>query len=333
MSKTPPAENQSKPPGMWSWIGTQLLFLSAVLWLNGTLLRLTVRDGNDLLAPIFYATPWPVLAVLTLPVMWFFRRNPKAIFGLIVIAHLFGGAWIMHQWKPRREKPPEPGELRVFQWNVASPTRSFAAIAKRVREANADIIALNEAAIRVRKKLPLEEIEKQLDTALERWRGEFADYAYLRSTNHGLVLIRGEVNSHQKHDLGVHSGCMVVEVRHQERDFRVLHADIVSRPNLSRREPLRRLTEIALSLNDRPLILVGDFNTPCDSVHLLELRKAFRNAFEVAGQGSIDTWPAYFPVLALDQVWTSAGLRAVDCQHGIAFRSDHRPVTADLRFE
>jgi endonuclease/exonuclease/phosphatase (EEP) superfamily protein YafD len=122
------------------------------------------------------------------------------------------------------------------------------------------------------------------------------------------------------------------EARVKNQTLRVLQVDIDARPVHPRRQPLAALGEMVKTLSDKPLIVMGDFNTPYDSVHLEPLKKMLQHAWLAAGSGCVETWPAFLPVLSLDQVWSGNGLRPVRCRHGITFRTDHRPVFAELRF-
>jgi endonuclease/exonuclease/phosphatase (EEP) superfamily protein YafD len=300
------------------WLGHQLFPLLLIVWLNGLVLRLTVRDSVDLLAPLYYATPWPVLGLLSLPFVWRCRRQPPLVFGSIVMVHVFLAMWLAEDWRSG-ESSREPADLRVVQWNVSRPVSWLPTMASRLREFDADLITIAEAVPRH-------------TVRIDRWRTEFPDYAAEFAIGDMLCLVRGEVTAHQSGSLGPFSFYALYEVRLKGRAVRVLQVDVNGMPNSSRREPLTRLAEIADTLRDRPLIVLGDFNTPRDSVHFAGLRKNFVNTFEAAGFGSGETWPMPFPVLSLDQVWCGTGLAPVRCRHEISFRSDHRPVVAELRF-
>lgn len=300
------------------WFAHQLFPLTLVIWINGLVLRLTVRDSIDLLAPLYYATPWPVLAALTLPLVWRVRRQPQMIFGAIVLTHVFLAMWIMEGWRSGQPSR-EPDDLRVVLWNVSRPTRQFPSIAHRLREFDADIIAIAEA-------LPRGENDRT------RWSSEFGDRAVEFGAGNMLCLIRGEVTARESGLLTYGSYYSRFDVRIKGRDLRIVQADVSGVLTHSRRVPLARLGEIASSLRDRPLIVLGDLNTPRDSVHFAPLRENFANTFERAGIGSGETWPMPLPVLSLDQIWCSSALVPVRCRHAITFRSDHRPVVAELRF-
>lgn len=108
-------------------------------------------------------------------------------------------------------------------------------------------------------------------------------------------------------------------------DFRVLWIE-------SRGPAFAELTEAVRPHLGRNLIVLGDFNTPRESVFFIPLRAEMTHAFEAAGRGLAETWPLPLPMLNLDQIWTNRGLRVRHCEHGYSFRSDHRAVIADFAF-
>ena len=93
-----------------------------------------------------------------------------------------------------------------------------------------------------------------------------------------------------------------------------------------------KLTAFATPHFGENFLILGDFNTPRESALLDPLRANLTHAFESAGDGLAETWPAFLPVLSLDQIWSSPGLRAVWCEHGHSLRSEHRAVIADFDF-
>lgn len=319
-SLTPePPKKRSRWRSITSFVGAQLFPLVVILWINGLIVRTTVRDSVDLVAPLYYATPWPVLAALTLPFVWTFRRQPKMVFVVIVLAHLFGGAWLMEDWRSG-EPSKEPADLRVVQWNVDRPVAGIPAVAKRLREYDADILAVSEP------------MPKHEPGDPERWRREFPGYQVNFAPGNILCLVRGEAKLLRTGFYGPASFYALYDVRIRDRDFRVLQVDGNANPTTPRRDPLTQLTALADSLQDRPLLVIGDFNAPRDSVHVAGMRTHFTNTFEKAGLGCGATWPMPFPVLSLDQIWCGAGLVPVRCWHEVTFRSDHRPVVAELKF-
>lgn len=109
--------------------------------------------------------------------------------------------------------------------------------------------------------------------------------------------------------------------------------DFSPSPTRTRRVPFEKLYPLIEKYADKRLILAGDFNTPADSVYFDPVRAKLKNAFETAGRGNADTWPSLLPVLAIDQVWLSPGLRAVACKNRSSIYSDHCMVVTDIVVE
>jgi endonuclease/exonuclease/phosphatase family metal-dependent hydrolase len=316
------------PVKAWRWLASQFFPLGVIVWAHGILLRWTVRDSVDALAPLYYATPWPVIAALTLPLSWRFRRNPQAVFAGLFLTHVFMGLWLLESARTG-DRPRVVADLRVVQWNVARPVRNFPAVAQSLRAMGADVIAISEP-------LPArhgDQTTPQTARMKAEWRKAFPEQAAVFSDGNLLLLVRGEIVQTESGPLADGGVFAQHEVRVRGRAFRVLQIDLEARPTHSRRAPLAALAEKVRALEARPLIVLGDFNTPRDSVHFAPLRREVVNAFEKAGFGLGDTWPMPLPVLSLDQIWCGRGLAPLFCEHYGTVRSDHRPVVADLRFE
>jgi vancomycin resistance protein VanJ len=307
------------------WLARHLYPLLIVVWANGLILRLSLRDSVDLLAPLYYLTPWPVLAVLTIPFLWTYRRQPKGVFGVIVIIHLFGGAWILESWRSG-EPSKAPADFRVMHWNVSRPYWFMEGVSEKIRSEAPDLLAISEA-------LPHPRAEHKVRAIADRWKQEFPGYAQATSGADLMCLVRGEILSSRTELLGPSSLAAIHEIRLKGRTITLVQVDLIAKPLVSRREPLTRLNALLEKLPDQPTIILGDFNTPRDSVHFDPIRQHWTNTFEAAGLGSPETWPMPMPVLSLDQVWVGKGLVPIRCRNGVSFRSDHRPVIADLSFK
>lgn len=300
------------------WLLRQLYPLYVVIWINGLVLRLSVRDSVDGLAALYYATPWPVLTLLTIPFIWVVRRQPRMVFATIIVVHLFFGAWIMESWRGAGESKA-PSDLRVVHWNVARPVQRFPGIAETLQSYDADVLTVAE---------PLS------DDGSERtpWITAFPTYSAQFAPGNLLCLIRGAVENRQVGSLGSACYYALYNARIRDREIRILQVDLNGVPTFSRREPLQKLAALVETLGDRPLVIAGDFNTPRDSVHYAPLRKSVVNSFESAGTGSGETWPIFFPVLSIDQIWSNPQLTPVRSHHDVSWRSDHRAVVAEFSF-
>lgn len=83
---------------------------------------------------------------------------------------------------------------------------------------------------------------------------------------------------------------------------------------------------------DRPLILAGDFNAPPGDAVFRLLRPRLSEAFAAAGRGWGRTFMSGFPILRIDQVWSSQQLKPIQVFAVASDHSDHKMVVADFDF-
>lgn len=79
-----------------------------------------------------------------------------------------------------------------------------------------------------------------------------------------------------------------------------------------------------------PVILVGDFNTPTESVIFREVWAGYEDAFTSAGWGWGNTFLISRTAVRIDHILVGGGGRAIGCRVGPDVGSPHRPVLADV---
>ncbi|GMU22052.1 MAG: hypothetical protein AMXMBFR13_21400 [Phycisphaerae bacterium] len=286
----------------------------------GMVLRATLRDRVPLLSGVFYATPLIVAAGLCAAAcgMWLRRRQWRlagAAGGLAVVAAAW---WHLSTYVQRPVDLPAGGDgERVVLWNVGRGRLGWKAILRTLDGFDADLLGLIETG--------------EGPTAEEQfWRERFPGYQVATPVYEMTLLARGPIEPHSSGDLDGGGRYVHHRVELNGRRLEVLLVDFKSNPLRSRRTPVARLLTLLNELAGRPLIVMGDFNTPIESAYLDLLRERMTYAFGAGGQGYDVTWPVPVPVLALDQVWVSAELRVRSCTLGWSGRSDHRPVSVLL---
>ncbi len=288
--------------------------------LAGIAVRLTVRDHFPILSLVYYCVPPVIAAGLALAASGLFlvtkwRKPARAA----AVTGLFCLLWWCHSAYFHNASVPTAGTHKVLFWNVARGEMGWDSLAEEIHRINPPLVALVEAG-------------RGRDKVNQVWQKRFPEYT-VTYLGHGLVVIsRGEVVSPEDDALPLGQGgrCARVEVTLDGERFTVVLVDVKSNPLMSRREPLEVLTRLVAELGDRPVLVMGDFNTPADSVHLADFRRRFVNAFEAAGTGFYATWPVPLPVLALDQVWANDRVHVERCRLGWSWRSDHRPVITEF---
>ncbi|HUQ69752.1 MAG TPA: endonuclease/exonuclease/phosphatase family protein, partial [Planctomycetaceae bacterium] len=165
---------------------------------------------------------------------------------------------------------------------------------------------------------------------LTAWRACHSDYQIVVPHAELLLAVRGRVLDQGDRPLGEfsHAGWLDAEIA--GRTVRAVVVDIASNPMISRREPLSELGEWLHCHNKVPQVVMGDFNTPDESVWFAPFRPEFRETFRTAGRGYAPTWPWPAPVLKLDHIWVNRQVDVRRAWQTSTWHSDHRPQWAEL---
>jgi vancomycin resistance protein VanJ len=290
----------------------------AGLLIVGFILRVTVRDEIDGLAIFFYATPWPVLAILgfVTAALW----APKKRFALasLVTGVICAIVWIVVSWE-RNPQSMDKQDLRVVSWNAEHPKSKLPEAIETARKFDADILGITET-------------ESTEPADAELWRAAFSSHTVETLPGFMLLITRGEVLGRLSGSLGGGGNFNLVQLKFGERRVQLVFVEFASNPLHSRRLAHDALRSLLSNLPKEPVVVMGDFNTPRESAYLGRLRENLQDTFDVGGSGFAETWPVPVPVLSLDHIFTSKEFRVLRCEHGWAL-SDHRPVIADLAWQ
>ena len=335
---TPPENPQSDNPSKTHFVRRRFnrfrQLAGLMIWLlivAGLTLRFTVRDEFHCLGLIYYVTPIPTLPIWVF-LAWLLgwspttnrsnsiKQQPRSLFRRSRIAWVVGIAfviWTMYSEFAFRGEQPSPDDLRIMFWNISRIQAGISRIASQVNSVQPACFGLVEA-------------DRNHILDLAEWQKIFPDYKIMGTTFGGLIAVKGDVISQKDVSLQSESNCKQFDLRVNNQEFTLILVDISSDLQRSRRIPIQELSASVQQLTDRPVIIMGDFNTPDDSALFEPLRKQFRLAFRERGSGYAATWPMPLPVLTLDQVWLNDRVKLSQCLHDWTFSSDHRPVICDL---
>jgi endonuclease/exonuclease/phosphatase (EEP) superfamily protein YafD len=143
------------------------------------------------------------------------------------------------------------------------------------------------------------------------------------------LLVRGDIDFVEHGHLDPGRYCRV-RLSTSAGTMNVVVVDIVNHVLQDRAVPMAKLRDVTAPCDGEPLLVVGDFNTPADSVHFQPLRGELLNAFEAAGAGYAPTWPVPLPVVQIDHVWANRHVVLHNCRQQSTLRSDHRMVIVDF---
>ncbi len=236
---------------------------------------------------------------------------------------------------PSAAAPDHRPSLRVATYNILAAKRGVEGIVTTLQSLNADVIGLQEVDRNTRRfgrvDLP-EQLGRRtgLHHAFVRHRryqgGEIGVALLSRYPIHDVQRVAA-----QGSELGMLSAWL--QTPGGRVDVLVVH----THPTDPRDPPPRRArfdrlrlqeteTAAALASRSRSIIVLGDFNATPSSPEYARMQADLRDACVDAGP----TWPATFPVITLDYIWTSRRIESRGCRtvHGDA--SDHRARVVDL---
>ncbi len=275
--------------------------------------RLVFRDRVPDLAALTYATPVCLLAATAsgaFALAWLLgRRRMARLCGGIALGL---AVWTVAANVSVHAASPS-GRFRGLLWNVENGSRGWERVAKHVKHHDPDVAVFIELggnpatrAAALAGALPGRQLFWWSDVLGLAVRGRILDARY-------VSLGRGS-----------HAGLAHVELDGRPLTVVVVHPR--SAPTSPRSEAFDALENLLATLRGEPLLVMGDFNTPSDSVFFDPLRRDLSSAFETAGTGYAASWPMPLPVLAIDQVWTSDSVRVRSCHLAGSSASDHRLV-------
>lgn len=267
--------------------------------------------------------PWFGAPILLLALASLVRRSLLAavatLLPVVVWAAMFGPELL-----PRQAGGPY--DVRVVSQNMLDGNRDVTASATALKDANADVVAVQEltsAAYRTTSRVLGESYP-------HRWRvGTLAVWSRFpaldepRSVDIGIGWVRAF-----RIDLRAPTG----RVRLYNVHLASLTVGQGGFESGARDRTLRRLARAVAADASQRVVLVGDLNTAATDRSFQMLTRQLTSAQDEAGGDFGFTWPARFPMARIDHV-LSRGLRAVRSGVLPATGSDHRPVVAELRLD
>lgn len=320
-AKTSKAKDEPAPSrGGWlrvtfRWLWLAVAWLATILFLLGLPMRV-LRDDYPSMAVLFYVTPWAVLMVTGFIAAWFWRRFRRFALGLAVASLLCTGGWLWNEFRFAPEGRGQPA-FRVAYWNCGHPEWRLRGILPMAESWHADLLGFGES---------------RENTLSPRWAETFPKQRVQVLASQMLLI--GPENTELKSSGSLNGAGNFHFLRTQlaGREVFVILVDFNAVPMKSRGPAFDRLVQLARAYATQPLIVMGDFNTPADSVFFKDLRArtGLVDTFDNAGSGVAGTWPMLAPVLSLDHILVNSHLRIIRCEHHTSLYSDHRAVVADL---
>ena len=285
----------------------------------GIVVRIAVQDRYPVFAAVFYMlSPASICGCAGLAAALFRAGRHRTGAGRMVGVAAACAVWCvtsMFHFHAQTDRTSEA--VRVVFWNVYRGPFGWNSILRSIHEEDADVVVLAEVGT------------KRLPSGF--WRRNFPNHPYRMLLPREMAV----VSKHPVHESETihHDGkglCHRVVLSIGEQNVSLIVCDLPSRPYYRRADSIKRVTNIAAEISGQPSLIVGDMNTPVDSVHFDRIRTMYQNAFAAGGQGYHATWPMPLPVIAIDHCWVSRHIDVAACRIKWTLSSDHRPLVADL---
>ncbi len=249
-----------------------------------------LKDHFRFLQIVFYAFPLPLIIMFGgFVTLLFFKRKRHFIF-LVCTTLGLTGIWINNAYIfPSTVEIPKEATSIIF-WNAANrATIHLDILIENIQTIQPDIIALAET-----ENASAEDIQ-QLSKA-------FPAYDFRILEGDMLIGIKGHIKNInyviEEHSYDIN----FVEAQLTTGPILIAFTDTFQSPTMDKRKTLGTVFELASRRNSD--IIVGDFNTPYESIHFKNYKTDY-TSFHDYGQGFSATWPFGIPLLEIDQLYTN----------------------------
>ncbi len=298
---------------------------------GGIVLQAWVKDQLPVARLLFYAMPKPCLAMLAVVLLvWRGQGRWSRMAAAVALAGI-SGWWLAQSWCVPAQaattppavasasggpQPPKP-QLKVLYWNLCRPNKLHQGMVRMIQEQQPDVAAFVEPGTTAGELCPA--YEALLPGYKAAWmpRG---------------ILWLSRLPSHYRdrgklENIGAYAW---FDVEGAGPTFQVVVGDVFPHLFRSRKGQLDEALSHARGRTDA--VIVGDFNTPLESVLWKGFRKDYVHAFEAAGSGFKETWPIGLPLLSLDHVWVGRDWEIVEAKKfWRVLASDHAALVVTLR--
>lgn len=274
------------------------------------LMHFFIKDHFRSLQIIFYAFPLPNIIFLGLSISFILLFIKPRSYFIWVFTVTFGITviWLNNSYFfPKTIAIPENASTIIF-WNAADrPTIHLDILSENIKALQPEIIALVEAVNASEK-----DVEQLTKT--------FPNYEFKVLEDGMFVGVKGHIKSKGHTNQPQDHAINFIEAQLRNKTILIAITDTFQDPKMDKRKTLGAVLQLATQ-QDADLI-VGDFNTPYESVHFKDYKIDY-TSFHDYGQGFSATWPFGIPLLELDQIYVRNRFAPILLQKKYYDVSDH----------
>lgn len=279
------------------------------------LVHFVIKDYIFPISIIFYAFPLIIIIILGLFTIYFYRRKKVFFFFLIGISLVLSYHWFSKYYVfPKSKTLPKKNNAILF-WNAAKNPERFpiGIISNKTEKHDINILTFVEAE---------NVIEKDIITLKE----EFQDYSFKKLQGNMLIGVKGKIDSIFYKSEKKNYKINLIKSTIGNITSKVLIVDVYASPFFNKENTLKEI--LNFSIENNVDIIVGDFNTPFESIHFRGYENNYRS-FHNYCNGLTATWPYGIPLLELDQIWINKTIRPIQLNKFQYLFSDHKLLIAE----
>ena len=273
----------------------QLINVVIILILLG--IHFVIKERTFWSSLYFYAIPLPVIILVVLALSIILSKkwrlyNLKLALILLLI-------WLGRSFKIHIPEDIKESDLEIVFWNVSRDNNFEDAFKKN--GGIPDLMVLAESR----------------KNDIEMFKQKYPNYYFYKSYRELFIFSKTPIER-TRENTSKH-GSTVISFKTANINFYAI--DVQGSPDVPREWELRYVNE-SIQKTESTIVL-GDFNTPYESMHLKQFKKKFNQAFNEKGNGFRETWFYNIPYLSLDHIWVSKDLKVLKTKKFYTTESDH----------
>ncbi|WP_298417617.1 endonuclease/exonuclease/phosphatase family protein [uncultured Kordia sp.] len=278
----------------------QLLICIAIV------LHFTIKDYFYISSLIFYATPLPLIVLGLLFLVLFIKAFARKYY--VILAVILAIIWVKNNYAFTTTTNTSEG-LEIVLWN-GYRTQNFVK-AFKVSKTIPDIMVLIECD----------------EHAYEKIKKEYSEYHFYFNDKAIGIFSKTPLKILSK----TTSKKNTTVVHFTTKNLNFYAVDVSANVKYFRKPMLENVVS-QIKTDDKTIVL-GDFNTPYESLFFKNFKKKYQHAFTEKGNGFRETWFWNIPLLSLDHIWVSQDLEIIEIEKISTQKSDHSMLKMYLKNE
>lgn len=272
------------------------------------IIHFIVKDRWYITGVLFYAFPLLVIIGIGIVFAILFSKNQLILKSLIVTTILLGMYWWYHSFHFASEVLENNKYQTVLFWNIAKQKdRPLEVILKHVKAENPEFIGLVET-------------EHISDSIFKIYQTQLQNYQLVHLKSDMIFGSKQPIKNVYYESVSDDYAFNHITIGEANNTLEIMLIDLYGSPFHNKKPPFEIIYKY---LKKHPIdVILGDFNTPFESVHFRKLESDF-TPFHGLNSGFTYTWPNGLPLFELDQIWISKKHQALKLQKLNYAVSDH----------